>query len=151
MQSIESHPGQNHHFTQAWECTITCPHHSSPLHHCLGPVGYFLHCTFSQYYSTIPFSPAIPCKPCLPCFNLSCSLLMAQNYCFQQLWVSFNSCYFCFLMCSESAFPAIHATGRNLDLKWNLLVFTFVTVFESVLALPSCFGDNRSKGPVVAL
>ena len=100
--------------------SLTCPHHSSPLHHCPGPVWYFLHCTFSQYYSTgsqSTFSLAIPCKPCLPCFNLSCSLLMAQIYCFQQLWVSFNSCYFCFLMCSESAFPAIYTTGRNLDLK----------------------------------
>ena len=29
MQSVESIPGQHHHFTQAWEhVIITCPHHS---------------------------------------------------------------------------------------------------------------------------
>ena len=49
------------------------------------------------YWFTIPFSLAISCKPCL-CFGLNCSLLliMVHVYFFQQLWVSFNLCYFFF-------------------------------------------------------
>ena len=126
MQSVESIPGQNHHFTQVWEHTIICsssPLSSSPSSRSSSNTGFGFRGLFSfvgkSLGSGLSSSYFQSCTPCFP----------GQN---------------CVIMPNLDLFPLIIAWISCCSLQ--LLSFISLVLLFGLGLLLSSFTLNKREG-----